>query len=189
MDIDIDLQPKVDPTKLFRNIISGSRVEEGDLKKHNVGYYFQDIPVDSVTGFAAIPHDKTEDMGYMKIDLLSITLLEHFKSKQEMRDLLKKEPDWTLFHDEAVVKTLFQLGNHFKVVSRVRPTSIQEVADAFALTKPNKRGLLNKYLKNPKKIRVELYTKRAPEDMRMSHAIPYAQLIVLQLHLIKQGRL
>lgn len=189
MDIDIDLQPNVDPTKLFRNIISASQVQDGELKKHNVGYYFQDIPVDSVTGLAAIPYNKSEDLGYMKIDLLTVNLLKHFKSKKEMRDLLKKEPDWSLLEDEEVVKTLFQLGKHFSIVSRVKPTSVQEIADVFALTKPNKRPLLDKYIENPDKYRVELFTKRAPEDMRKSHAIPYALLITLQLHLIKQGRL
>jgi hypothetical protein len=189
MDIDIDIQPNVDLIKLFQNIISASQVEKGEFKPHKVGYYFQDIPVDSVTGLAAIPYKDTEDMGYMKVDLLTINLLQHFESKKEMRDLLKKEPDWSLFEDEEVVKTLFQLGNHWDVVSKVRPTSVQEVADAFALTKPDKRSLLNKYTKNPRKIRTELYTKRTAKDMRKSHAIPYALLIILQLHLIEQGRL
>lgn len=189
MDIDIDLQPGIDPNKLFRNIIPASRVEEGELKKHLVGYYFQDIPVDPVTGYSAIPYDKSEDLGYLKIDLLTVNILENFRSKKEMRQLLKKEPDWTLLHDEEVVKKLFHLGNHFDVVSKVRPTSVQELADVFALIRPNKRPLLNKYMKNPKKIRVELFTKREAMDMRKAHAIPYALLIVLQLHLIKQGRL
>lgn len=189
MDIDIDIQPNIDPAKLFENIISGSRVEEGKFIKHGVGYYFQDIPVDSITGFAAIPYKDTEDMGYMKVDLITVNLLDEFESKDEMRELAKKEPDWTLLHDEEIVKTLFHLGKHYDVVSKVRPTTVQELADVFALIRPKKRALLDKYLKNPKKLRVELFTKREPSDMRRAHAIPYALLIVLQLHLIEQGRL
>lgn len=188
MDIDIDLKPGVDPTKLFRNIIKASRVEDGELKEHLVGYYFQDIPVDKVTGLSAIPYKDTEEMGYLKIDLLTVNILDSISSKKEMRELIKKEPNWDLLLDEDVVKVLFHLGKHHDILSKVKPRSVQELADVFALIRPNKRPLLDKYLKKPDKIRTELYTKRAPEDMRKAHAIPYALLIVIQLHLIEQGR-
>ncbi len=189
MDIDIDLAPGTDPTKIFRNIIPASQVRNGELIKHNVGYHFQEIPIDGVSGFAAIPYNVAEDFGYYKIDLLTVSVLKQFKSKKEMRELAKVEPDWKLLKDENVVKKLFHLANHFDLVSKVRPTTVQELADVFAMIRPNKRILLAKYLKNPKKIRVELFTKREAGDMRKSHAIAYSLLIVLQLHLIKQGRL
>ena len=189
MDIDIDLAPNVDIPKMFRNIIPASRVEGGELKQHPVGYYFQDIPVDIVTGFAAIPYDHTEDFGYYKIDMLTVNLLQHFDSKAEMRKLQKVEPDWDLLLDAEVVKELFHLGKHADVLAKVKPRSIQALADVFALIRPNKRGLLDKYIKAPDKYRTEIFTKRAPEDMRKAHAIPYALLIVLQLHLIEQGRI
>lgn len=189
MDIDIDLEPNADITKMFRNAIPASRVEDGELKQHPVGYYFQDIPVDVITGYAAIPYDHSEDFGYYKIDMLTVNLLQHFDSKAEMRKLQKIEPDWDLLLDPEVVKGLFHLGKHADILARVKPRSIQAIADVFALIRPNKRGLLDKYIKDPDKYRTEIFTKRAPEDMRKAHAIPYALLIVLQLHLIEQGRL
>ena len=189
MDIDIDLAPDTEPEQLFKHLVAASRVEDGELLKHSVGYYFQDIPTDKITGLSAIPYDHTEDMGYYKIDLLTVKLLENFNSKEEMRQLQGKEPKWEMLENEEIVKTLFHLGKHFDILSRVKPRSIQELADVFALIRPNKRSLLDKYLKNPVKYRTELFTKRAPEDMRKAHAIPYAILIVLQLHLIEQGRL
>jgi hypothetical protein len=189
VDIDIDIAPNVDPSKLFPNSIHGSRVENGELKQHQVGYYFQDIPVDKITGYAAIPYTDTEDFGYFKIDFLTVHILQHFESKEEMRTLQRKEPKWELLDDEEVVKTLFHLGNHYDVLSKVKPKSVQQLADVFALIRPNKRPLLYKYLKNPEKYRTELFTKREPQDMRKAHAIPYALLIVLQLHLIEQGRI
>lgn len=199
MDIDIDLAPGVYPDQLFKNAIKASRVEaikdeDGnvighELKEHNVGLYFQDIPIDTVTGYAAIPHKNSEEFGFYKIDMLTVNILQHFESKEEMRKLVDQEPDWDLLLEEKVVSRLFHLAKHFDVISKVKPRSIQELADVFALIRPNKRVLLDKYLKDPDKYRVELFTKRVPEDMRKSHAIPYAMLIVLQLHLIKQGRL
>lgn len=191
MDVDIDIPPNIDPKKLFRTVIRGSMVDNKtkELKPHHVGYYFQDIPTDRLTGLAAIPYQQTEECGYMKIDMLPVHLLAHFDSKEEMRELQKKEPDWKLLEDEKVVGTLFHLGKHYDTLSKVKPRSIQELADVFALIRPNKRYLLDKYLKNPDKYREELFTKRDPSDMRKAHAIPYAIMIVLQLHLIKQGRI
>ena len=189
MDIDIDIAPDVDLHSLFDTAIRASMVTDGELKSHPVGYYFQDIPVDSITGLAAIPYDHSEEFGFFKMDLLTVHILKHFKSKEEMRTLQRKEPNWKLLDDEEVVKTLFHLGKHFDVISKVKPTSIQEVADVFALIRPNKRPLLHKYLENPNFFRTELFTKRDPMDMRKAHAIPYAILIVLQLHLIEQGRI
>lgn len=189
MDVDIDLAPGVDIEKMFRNVIPASRVEDGELKKHPVGYFFQDIPVDTVTGLAAIPYESTEDFGYYKIDMLTVNLLQHFDSKKEMRRLQREEPNWDLLLDPEVVKTLFHLGKHYEVLALVKPRSVQAIADVFALIRPNKRGLLYKYVKTPDKYREELFTKRSPEDMRKAHAIPYALLIVLQLHLIEQGRI
>lgn len=189
MDIDIDLSPDFQSKELFPQAVCASRVEENKLKKHPVGLYFQSVPVDAVTGLCAIPYDDAEEFGYYKIDMLHVNVLKHFNSKEEMRQLQKKEPNWKLLEDEKVVEKLFHLGKHYDVVSKVKPKTVQELADVFALIRPNKVKLLDKYLKNPEKIRVELFTKRDATDMRKAHAIPYALLIVLQLHLIEQGRL
>ena len=189
MDIDIDIAPDVDIETLFRRAVRASRVEENELKEHSVGVYFQDIPQDPVTELAAIPFNKAEEFGYYKIDMLPLNILQHFDSKAEMLRLQEQEPDWSLLEDEEVVKSLFHLGKHYDVVKRVKPRSVQQLADVFALIRPNKRPLLNTYIKDPDKYRVELFTKREAQDMRKAHAIPYALMIVLQLHLIKQGRM
>lgn len=189
MDIDIDISPDVDIDKIFDEAIPASMEQDGELKKHPVGFYFQTIPRDKMTGLAAIPYDKAEEHEFFKIDMLHVHLLKHFKSKQEMRDFLKKEPDWSLLEERNIVKKLFHLGNHFDVVYEVKPKSVQEIADVIALIRPGKRRLLNKYIKAPDKIRPELFTKRENSDMRKAHAIPYALLVVLQLHLIEIGRI
>ena len=190
MDVDIDLPPKFDPKTIFRTVIRASRVdsETKELEPHNVGYYFQDIPQDVVTGLAAIPYTESEQYGYLKIDMLTVNLLPYFDSKAEMRRLQKMEPDWTMLQDPKIVPHLFHLGKHYDTLSRVKPMSIDELADVFALIRPNKIALIDKYVKNPVKYREELFTKTDASDMRRAHALPYAIMIVLQLHLIEQGR-
>lgn len=185
MDIDIDLRPDFDPDKIFK-VVHASMNESGKLRKHPAGVYYQSVPVDSETNLSAIPYKEAEDVGFFKIDLLHLNLLTKFKSKAQMRSLIKQEPDWTLLESEKIVKGLFHIGNHFDIIEKVRPTSVAQLSDILALIRPGKRNLLDEYVKNPDAIRPELYTKRINSDMRKSHTIPYALLIVLQLHLIGQ---
>lgn len=184
MDIDIDVTPKFKPEKIFK-VVNASIVEKDELKKHNVGIYFQSIPVDKVTGYAAIPYKEANDHGFFKIDMLPLHILENFDSKDEIRQLLKIDPDWTMLEDPEVVEKLFHLSKHYDTIQKIQPRSVSDLADCLAIIRPNKIKLADKYLKNKKAIIKELYTKRDPSDLRKSHAIPYALLIVLQLHLIK----
>ncbi len=189
MDVDIDFRTDFDPLDIFETAVRASRVQDGELKKHNAGVYFQEIPKDRITGLAAIPYDKTDALGYFKIDFLHLSFLDNFMSKDEIRALLKKEPDWLLLQQPSVVSKLFQIHNHFDLVSQVKPQSVQELADCIALIRPGKRYLLKGYVKNKELIRRELYTK--PDDGRAyykkPHAVAYALTIVLQLHLAKAG--
>lgn len=184
MDIDIDLPPKFKPEEFFK-VVRASIVENGELKKHNAGVYFQNMPVDTVTNLSAIPYKDAEANGFFKIDMLPLHLLDNFESKDEIRELIKIEPDWTLMEDEEVVTKLFHLSRHYETVSKMKPKSVSDLADCLAIIRPNKTHLIDKYAKNKRAVIKELYTKRDASDLRKSHAIPYALLIVLQLHLIK----
>jgi DNA polymerase III alpha subunit len=161
--------------------------ENGSIRKHPAGVYFQHIPVDKETGLSAIPYKESERLGYTKIDFLHLTLLKDFNSKDQIRELIDKEPDWRLLENEKIVSTLFHIGNHFDIVNKVKPKSVIELSDILALIRPGKTKLLDAYLKSPDDVRPELFTKRINSDMRQSHTIPYALLIVLQLHLVKQS--
>lgn len=181
MDIDLDLRPDFNPDSIF-DIIHASMNEDGVLRKHPAGVYFQHIPTDKVTELSAIPYKQAEEVGYLKVDMLHLSLLKDFKNKAEIRKLINREPNWKLLEDETIVSQLFHIGNHFDVVKMVKPRSVEALSDILALIRPGKRNLLDAYLKSPEAIRPELYTKRINSDMRKSHTIPYALLIVLQLH-------
>lgn len=190
MDIDIDLQTTFDPRLLMKQAIPASMVKNGDLVKHQCGHYFQAIPVDPVTNVAAIPYEQAEELGYFKIDFLHLSLLDGFNSKSEIRQLLQKQPNWELLQDETHVSKLFHLHRHADLLQRVKPQSVQELADCLALIRPGKKQLLDQYLRNKDKVRPVLYTKAENGySFKRSHAISYALTIVLQLHLIEQGRL
>lgn len=187
MDIDIDLKSDFKLERIFDNAIPASIVEKDALKRHNVGAYFQKIPKDSISGFAAIPYETAEELGYLKIDFLSLNLLNSFETKEELLAFAKKEPKWKRLENPEYVERLFHLSKHYATVSRVKPTSILELADILALIRPGKTVLLDKYMKNKSLTRKELYTKRQVSDLRKSHAIAYATNIVINMNLIDAG--
>lgn len=188
MDIDIDISPKVDPTKIF-NVVRASMIEDNILKKHNVGVYFQNMPSDPITGLAAIPYKEAESQGFFKIDMLPLHILNNFESKEELRAILRRKPNWKLLEEREIVERLFHIGKHFDIVYQIKPTSVLELADIMALIRPEKINLLNKYIRNKVATRKELYTKRLASDLRKSHAIAYSLMIVVNLNLIDLGLL
>lgn len=189
MDVDIDFPTNFDPLDYFEQAVRASRVFKDDLAKHPAGAYLQSIPVDKMTGLSAIPFKEAEELGYFKIDFLHLSLLDNFESKEQIRALSRIEPDWALLHSAEVVSKLFQIHRYYDLIFKVKPTSVQQLADCIALIRPAKRHLLNAYVKSPDVVRPEIYTK--PDDdkyhFKKPHAIAYAVTIVLQLHLIKGG--
>jgi hypothetical protein len=189
-DVDIDFRTDFNPLDVFPNGVLASRVSGGELVKHQVGVYLQGMAVDPLTGLAAIPYEEAERLGFIKIDMLHLSLLDNFNDKGEIRALLRRAPDWRLLEDKTVVGRLFQLHRHYDVVARVKPRSVIELADTIALIRPGKRWLLESYLKDRKAIRDGALYKKTEDGsnyFKRSHAVAYALNVVLQLHLIKAG--
>ncbi len=198
MDVDIDFKTTFDPLDHFPQAVNASRVENGKLLKHTVGAYLQTIPVDSVTGLAAIPYKQAEELGYFKIDFLHLSCVDSFSehlSKDELRQLCEIDPDWNLLLDQRVVEQLFQVHKHGKVLYRIKPQSVFELADCIAILRPAKRMLLEAYIAasgpERKAMRTAIYCKPDTDLFyyKRSHATAYAMTIVIQLHLIGMGLL
>jgi hypothetical protein len=183
-DVDIDLCSSFNPKNYFPEIVLASRIEKHELKKHQVGVYFQNIAIDPITKFAAIPYDKAAEMNYFKIDMLHLTILDYFENKQQIKVLIRKAPNWEMLEDPNIVQKLFQIAKHYDIINEVKPTSILELADCVALIRPGKRYLLKKYNTDKYNIRTILYNKTHASDYKKSHAIAYSTIIVLQMHLI-----
>lgn len=188
-DIDIDTTSDFIPQTIFPNSVYASRVMNDELLKHPVGVHFQNIPIDPVTKLSAIPFNHISEYGYFKIDMLHVSVLDSFSSKKDIKTLLKKEPNWDILLDSSQTHKLFQLNKHYELLKKVRPKTIMELADCIALIRPGKMILLNKYISNKAFIRPILYQKQSSSDYKKSHAVAYAHIVVLQLHLIQAGLL
>lgn len=188
MDLDIDLKTSFNPQVVFNTAVQASMIKNDELVKHPCGFYFQNIAVDNITGLSAIPYEEANILGYFKVDFLHLSLLDSIKSKQEVRDLANKEPNWDLLLDKDIVSKLFHVHRHYNLLLQLNPRSVQELADVIALIRPGKRHLLNEYLTNKQATRPKLY-RGAMDDkssFKRGHAIAYALNVVLQLNMIEQ---
>jgi len=187
-DVDIDLPTSFKAEKLFPTFTKASMVKGEQLMPHSCGYYAQNIPQDIVTGLAAIPYQQAEELGYLKIDFLHLHVYNYFESREEIDLLLELEPDWGLLTVPSEQVKLFQLSKHGDILSAVKPKSIEELADVLALIRPGKKQLLKLYQAQRESTRRILYAKdEQGYSFKKSHAICYAMVIVLQLHLISTG--
>lgn len=189
MDIDIDCASSFKPESVFP-WTRASVVRDDKLTPHPCGVYPQSIPVDPVTKLAAVPYSEAEELGFFKIDFLHLNVYQHFSTRAEIDALIAKEPDWTLLQLPSTHPKLFQLANHGELLVKLRPSSIEELADVLALIRPGKRQLLGLYQKDKKMARLALWARdESGYAFKKSHALSYAFVVQLQLHLIEQGRL
>jgi DNA polymerase III alpha subunit len=190
VDVDIDTAPDFKPENHFPKWLRAAVVKDGKIQPHPVGVYPQAMARDPVTGLSAIPYESAEELGYLKVDFLHLNFYQHFKSRQEIEVLLKDEPDWTLLQLPSTWPKLFQLAKHGELLQKIKPKSVEELADCMALIRPGKKGLIGLYEKARASCRQALYAKDDEGySFKKSHALAYALVVVLQLHLIKQGRL
>lgn len=180
-DVDIDMPPHVNKDKYGIKAVQYIP-DKKILKVHNSGHYYNsDIPIDKITGNAAIDYKKAEKFGFIKIDLLTNTSYELFNSKEDLLESLNKKPDWGMLKDEVFVGKLPHIANHFDIVNELEPQSIDDLADVLALIRPGKEHLFDDYRRDKANTRINLYRK--PKDkntyyFKKGHAIATALMIV-----------
>jgi len=188
MDVDIDIAPNFN--RALFPWVRASVVRDDMLTPHPCGMYPQRIPQDPVTRLAAVPYDAAEDLGYLKIDFLHLNVYSHFQTRAEIDELLALEPDWSLLQLPSNHEKLFQLSNHGELLQKLKPTSLLDLADVLALIRPGKKQLVALYLKDKSMARTLLWARDdSGYSFKKSHALGYAYVILLQLHLIEQNRL
>lgn len=190
MDLDIDTPTTFNPKSIFKGWPRASLVKDEKLLPHPCGVYPQNIPTDSLTNLAAIPYDKAEEMGFLKIDFLHLSVYDKFKSREEIDKLINTEPDWSYLLLPSVQEKVFQLSKHGELLSSLKPSTIEELADTMALIRPGKKHLVGLYKKDKANTRKILYAKdETGYSFKKSHALAYAYVVVLQLHLYEVGKL
>lgn len=186
-DVDIDFK---DRDLALQDLlhIPASRVEKDDLKKHNVGVYFQSIPTDPLTGLASIPYDVAEQRGYFKLDFLNLGVYKGIEDEAHLDRLVQQEPMWEMLEDELIVSQLFHLSDHYDIVSAYKPRTIMQLAMVLALIRPGKR-----YLQGLEwsLVEADIWSSTDNEDytFKKAHAVSYAHVVVVQMNLLLEQAL
>ena len=185
-DVDIDFFDRDGVLKLFKHT-PATIIKDDKVEKHKTGVYFHSVPENPVTGHSSLDYKKAEDRGYFKIDMLNVNIYKHVKSEQELVELMIKDPDWDMLKDINTVNQLFHLNGHFNIVSQLEPKTIEQLAAVLAIIRPAKRHLMYKDWKD---ILKEVWVR--PSDgsyfFKKSHAVAYAQAIVVQMNLLQKDK-
>jgi DNA polymerase III alpha subunit len=181
-DIDIDFVDREQALKLFRHSVA-SRIDNGELVKHNTGVYLHEVPVDPITNLCAVPYDQAEDAEFFKIDFLNVGMYTGVKNEEHLIQLMNQEPLWDLLLDDQFVDLLFHLNGHGAILRKTCPTSVEQLAAVLAMIRPAKRYLIGKDWQT---IMTEVWKRPETEEyyFKKSHATAYAVAIVVQMNLI-----
>ena len=184
--VDIDFFDRDGTLKLFKHT-PASIIKDDKIEKHKTGVYFHAIPTQPITGHSSLDYKKAEERGYFKIDCLNVNIYKNIKSEQELVELMIEEPNWDMLKDPKIVENLFHLNGHFNIVSKLEPKNVEQLAAVLAIIRPAKRQLMYKDWTN---ILKEVWVK--PTDgsyfFKKSHAVAYAQAIVIQMNLIAKDK-
>ena len=96
------------------------------------------------------------------------------------------EPDWAVLKERAIVEKLIHLGNSYDLIQRMPEPidSIPRLAMFLAAIRPAKRHLIGRTWKDVN----ETVWDKDPTgySFKRSHAVAYAQLVVVHMNLLKE---
>lgn len=186
-DIDIDVANRDQALGIVR-YTSASIIRDDKISKHNTGVYFTDIPTDPFTGQASLDYRKAEELGYIKVDILNVSLYQQIKSEEHLLELMQREPDWDKLYDESYFSKLIHVSGHYNTLISMPETvsSIPRLAMFLSIIRPAKRHLIGKTWADVSKT---IWEKPADDGyyFKKSHAVAYATLVTVHMNLLSQS--
>lgn len=183
-DIDIDLGNRDTLLKLIPHIPASIRKDT--IKKHPTGVYVTNIPYDSVNEISSLDYEQAESRGYFKLDILNVHIYNQIKNEEHLLQMMK-EPDWSMLDDPVIVEKLIHIGNHYQSIRKMPEpiNSIPRLAMFLAVIRPGKKHLIGLPWQEVAKT---IWDKEeGVYSFKKSHAVAYAQLVVVNMNLLKYG--
>jgi hypothetical protein len=158
------------------------------LVKHNSGIYVTDIPVDPYTGQASIDYQAAELRGYVKLDLLNVSLYTQITSEEHLTELMQKEPAWDRLYDPEFFARLIHVGSHYDTLLKMPEAVNSDVRLMMflAVIRPAKRHLIGLPWKEVAKT---IWEKPADGSygFKKSHSCAYSRLVMVHMNLLIDG--
>ena len=186
-DIDIDFANRDQILNLLPHT-AATIIKDKQAIKHNTGVYFTDIPTDPFEGFASVDYKQAEDIGYVKLDFLNVSLYNQINSEQHLIELMQQEPNWDKLYDRELCAQLIHVGNHYDTLIKMPEAvnSIPRMAMFISVIRPAKRHLIGK----PWSEVAKTVWQRPDDDsyyFKQSHAVAYATLVAVNLNLLSNS--
>ena len=186
-DIDIDFGDRTRALDLLKHT-PASINRDGNWVNHNTGVYVTDIPTDPFTGRASLDYEAAEARGYMKLDMLNVSLYNQVKSEQHLQELIAQEPEWERLYDPEFCSKLIHIGNHYDTLIKMPEAvnTIPRMSMLLAIIRPAKRHLIGKSWKD---VANDVWTKPTDDGyfFKKSHSLAYAHLVVVNMNLLSNS--
>lgn len=181
-DIDIDFKDREKALALFKHV-RASRIDDGELTKHNTGVYMHEVPTDPSKYICSIEHKEAEEQGLFKIDFLNVSLYNDIKNEEHLVKLTEKEPLWELLTEPDFSNKLFHVGEHSGVLKTMKPQTVEQLAAVLAMIRPAKRHLIGQPWDT---VMSQVWTKPTNGEyyFKKSHATAYAVAVIVNMNLI-----
>jgi hypothetical protein len=197
-DVDLDVKDRDHAVLLFERAITASQLDQhGNLTRHKSGMYFQDIPIDPVTGYACFPYDVAEPFGYYKVDFLPYHIYDGVKSERHLNQLLARaqgdEFPWQWFQEDRFYTNedpnlqVTQITRQKHLCEQYPPRSVDDLAILNALIRPRKKYLVGH---SWEVIKEKVWHKLPGEEgyfFKKSHAVAFALAILVHMQLIDEA--
>lgn len=183
-DIDIDLGDRDKILNMIKHIPASMR-NVNPIRKHPTGVYITEIPYDPVNNMSSLHYEEAEQRGYFKLDLLNVHVYNKVKSEKHLIELMR-EPNWNNLNNKEFVENLIHLGNQYDALKKMPEPidSIPRLAMFLAVIRPAKRHLIGKLWKE---INLSVWDKdHTGYSFKKSHAVAYAQLVVVHMNLLEE---
>ena len=185
-DIDIDVANREQALSLLKHT-AASIIKEDKNTKHNTGIYFTNIPADPFTGRASLDYEAAEDLGYVKVDVLNVSLYQQVKNEEHLNKLMQQEPAWDRLYDPDFCARLIHIGAHYDTLIKFPEAvnTVPRLAMFLACIRPAKRHLIGLPWAEIAKTVWEKPTDGSYAFKR-SHGVAYAHLVAVNINLISE---
>jgi hypothetical protein len=186
-DIDLDFADRDRVLTLIQHT-PASQWRDGQLVKHNTGVYVTRVPRDPVLGVCGLDYETAEDLGYIKLDFLNVSVYQQVTDPAHLDGLLNTVPDWHSLTDRKFVEQVVHISNHWDLLQRMpEPVdSVDRMSMILSIIRPAKRHLTGKRWSEVAKT---VWDK--PQDgsyhFKRAHAIAYAHLVTVHMNIL-QGK-
>jgi hypothetical protein len=185
-DIDIDFADREAVLKVIKHI-PASIDRNGEYVRHNTGVYVNPIPSDPFTGLSNIDYQSAEEIGYIKLDLLNVSVYSKIKNEENLDQLIAQEPMWDMLEHREFVEQVIHIGNHYDLLRKMPEpvNTIARMAMFLAVIRPAKRHLAGLTWREVGKTVWDKPDGNA-YFFKKAHGIAYSQLVAVHMNLLVQ---